>query len=47
MMFLVLLLNNKPTLNDYFSWIDDASVGSREEIEGWNSVFKLNLDDFW
>ena len=38
MMFLGLLLNNKPISNDYFSWIDEWSVGWREEIECWNSI---------
>ena len=47
MIFLMLLLNNKPISNDYFIKIDDWSVGWREEIGCWNWIFKPNLDDCW
>jgi len=47
MIFLVLLLNNKPISNDYFIKIDDWSVGWREEIDCWNWIFKPNLHDCW
>ena len=47
MICLMLLLTNKCIANRYFNYIDDASVGWREEIECWNWIFKPNLDDLW
>ena len=38
---------NKPIVNGYSSWIDEASVGWREEIDCLKWIFKLNVDDFW